>query len=51
MSDALLAVTDERIEGTSKKTIEKAYSSLRPSAKKHVTEALPRVGELVQKYA
>ncbi|SFA51874.1 hypothetical protein SAMN05444374_10748 [Rhodococcoides kroppenstedtii] len=26
-------------------------SSLRMSAKKHVTEALPRVGELVQKYA
>ena len=51
VSDALLSVTDERIEGTSKPTIKKAYSSLRPSAKKHVTEALPRVGELVQKYA
>lgn len=51
VSDALLSVTDSRIEETSKSTIKKAYSSLRPSAKKHVTEALPRVGELVQKYA
>ncbi|WUN58746.1 hypothetical protein OHB23_07305 [Rhodococcus sp. NBC_00294] len=50
-SDALLSVTDERIDETSKSTIKKAYSSLRPSAKKNVTEALPRVGALVQKYA
>ncbi|MBY6705889.1 hypothetical protein HQ308_03625 [Rhodococcus sp. BP-241] len=50
-SDALLSVTDARIDETSKSTIKKAYSSLRPSAKKNVTEALPRVGALVQKYA
>ncbi|MGB7363858.1 MAG: hypothetical protein WA931_12540 [Rhodococcus sp. (in: high G+C Gram-positive bacteria)] len=51
VSDALLSVTDARIDETSKSTIKKVYSSLRPSAKKNVTEALPRVGDLVQKYA
>lgn len=50
-SDALLGVTDSRIDGTSKSAIKKGYSSLRPSAKKNVTAALPRVGDLVQKHA
>ena len=50
-SDALLGVTDARIEETTKSAIKKGYSSLRPSAKKNVTEALPRLGDLVQKYA
>ncbi|NLG55855.1 MAG: hypothetical protein GX542_09450 [Rhodococcus sp.] len=51
VSNALLGVTDERIEGSDRGAIKKVYSSLRPSAQKHVTEALPRLGELVQKYA
>ncbi|QBJ95676.1 hypothetical protein ERC79_06620 [Rhodococcus sp. ABRD24] len=50
-ADALLGVTDERIEGTDKGAIKKVYSTLRPSAKKHVVEALPRLGDLVQKHA
>lgn len=50
-ADALLGVTDERIEGSDKGAIKKVYSTLRPSAKKHVIEALPRLGDLVQKHA
>lgn len=51
VSDALLGVTDERIDSTSKSAIKKVYGSLRPSAKKHVAEALPRIGALVQKWS
>ncbi|NKS47560.1 hypothetical protein GS480_02240 [Rhodococcus hoagii] len=51
VADALLGVTDERIERTDKGAIKKVYSTLRPSAKKHVIEALPRLGDLVQKHA
>ncbi|GGF96215.1 hypothetical protein GCM10007304_07720 [Rhodococcoides trifolii] len=50
-SDALLGVTDARIEETTKSAIKKGYSSLRPSAKKNVTAALPRLGDLIQKHA
>lgn len=50
-ADALLGVTDERIEGSDKGAIKKVYATLRPSAKKHVIEALPRLGDLVQKHA
>ncbi|MFE3290154.1 DUF6918 family protein [Rhodococcus sp. NPDC059234] len=51
VADALLGVTDEKIEGTSKSAIKKVYSGLRPSAKKNVVEALPRLGALVEKHA
>ncbi|MFF0815826.1 DUF6918 family protein [Rhodococcus sp. NPDC003318] len=51
VSNALLGVTDDKIEGTSKAAVKKVYSSLRPSAQKHVVAALPRLGALVQKHA
>lgn len=44
-------MTDERIEGSDRGAVKKVYSSLRPSAKKNVIEALPRLGALVQKHA
>jgi hypothetical protein len=50
-AEALLSVTDERVEITKKTALRKAYGSLRGTAKKHVVEALPRVGEVVQKHA
>ena len=50
-ADALLGVTDERIAVTSKQSIKKVYSTMRPSAKKNVIAALPRLGALVQKWA
>lgn len=51
VADALLGVTDEKIEGSDKSAIKKVYSTMRPSAKKNVVEALPRLGALVQKHA
>ncbi|MFD1814963.1 DUF6918 family protein [Rhodococcus gannanensis] len=51
VANALLGVTDEKIEGTSKSAVKKVYSSLRPSAQKHVEAALPRLGALVEKHA
>lgn len=51
VADALLGVTDEKIAASSKSAVKKVYDSLRPSAKKHVIEALPRVGALIQKHA
>ncbi|WP_072690666.1 DUF6918 family protein [Rhodococcus marinonascens] len=51
VADSLLGITDERIEGSDRSAIKKVYSTLRPSAKKNVIEALPRLGTLVQKYA
>lgn len=51
VSDALLGITDARAERSSRATIKKAYGKLRPQGKKHVQEALPAVGELIEKYA
>ena len=51
VADSLLEVTDERIDGSDKAVIKSTYSKLRGSAKKHVTAALPRLGDLIQKHA
>jgi hypothetical protein len=51
VSEALLAVTDARAANSGRPTIIKAYRTVRGGASKHVKAALPRVGDLVQKYA
>jgi hypothetical protein len=51
VTQALLSVSDARAAGSGRPTVVKAYSSVRGSAVKHVQAALPRVGDLVQKYA
>ena len=51
VSEALLSVTDARAAASSRPTVIKAYRSVRGSAVKNVEAALPRVGELVLKYA
>ena len=51
VTQALLSVSDARAAGSGRPTVVKAYSSVRGSAVKHVEAALPRVGDLVQKYA
>ncbi|MBU3060859.1 hypothetical protein KO481_04875 [Nocardia sp. NEAU-G5] len=51
VAEALLSVTDARAESSSRPALQKVYSSLRSSAKKHVVEALPRVADLVQRHA
>src|SRR5579863_5956242 len=48
VSEALLAVTDERAARSGRATIVKAYGSVRARAGKHVEAALPQVGALVQ---
>jgi len=51
VSEALLSVTDERAQTSTRPTILKAYKTVRGGASKHVTAALPALGALVQKYA
>jgi hypothetical protein len=48
--DALLAITDAKADRAEQVVIRKTYSSLRPQAEKHVKEALPGVGRLVERY-
>jgi hypothetical protein len=50
VSEALLAITDERGRNSGRPVIVKAYKTVRGSAAKHVKAALPAVGALVQKY-
>ncbi|MGN6679388.1 MAG: DUF6918 family protein [Streptosporangiaceae bacterium] len=51
VSEDLLAITDARAEASERPVIIKAYRSVRASAGKHIQAALPRVGDLVTKYA
>ncbi len=45
VADALLGITDDRASRAQQKTMKKAYEKLRPTAKKHVAEAVPGVGQ------
>ncbi|WP_431966847.1 DUF6918 family protein [Nocardia sp. bgisy134] len=51
VAEALLSVTDARADASSRPALQKVYSSMRSSAKKNVIEALPRLGDLVQRHA
>jgi hypothetical protein len=51
VAQALLTVTDAKAASSGRPTIVKAYGSVRGSAVKHIEAALPRVGDLVLKYA
>jgi hypothetical protein len=51
VADALLAISDERAARAKNQTLKKAYEKLRPSAKKNVESAVPRLGRLIAKYA
>ena len=51
VAPALLSVTDAKAASSGRPTIVKAYNSVRGSAVKHIEAALPRVGDLVLKYA
>jgi hypothetical protein len=51
VSEALLAITDERGRNSRRPAIVKAYNSVRGSAAKHVKAALPALGALVQQYS
>jgi uncharacterized protein DUF6918 len=51
VSQALLSVTDALAAGSERPVILRAYRSVRGSAAKHIEAALPRVGDLILKYA
>ena len=51
VADALLAISDERAARSTNPNLKKAYEKLRPTGKKHVEQAVPRVGRLIGKYA
>lgn len=51
VADALLAISDERAQRAKNQGLRKAYDKLRPTGKKHVEAAVPRVGRLLAKYA
>jgi len=50
-SEAMLSVTDARARASRRAIIQRAYGTVRGGAAKHVQAALPRVGDLVMKYA
>ena len=51
VSEDLLSLTDHIATTSKRSAIIKAYRAVRGSAAKHVEAALPRVGDLVMKYA
>jgi hypothetical protein len=51
VADALLSITDRRAENAQRAVIKKTYGKLRPSAKKHVEAAAPRLGAMLERHA
>ncbi len=51
VADALLAITDQRAERSRHGSVKVMYEKLRPTAKKHVEAAAPRLGRLLETYA
>jgi hypothetical protein len=50
VADALLAISDGRAARAKNQTAKKAYEKLRPTGKKHVESAVPRLGRMIAKY-
>lgn len=48
---ALLTVSDARAQRSSMESLKKAYEKLRPTGRKNVAEALPRLGTVLEKHA
>jgi hypothetical protein len=51
LADALLSITDKKAARSKNRVVKKTYDKLRPTAKRHVEDAAPRLGGLVDKYA
>ncbi len=47
----LLSITDERAEESDHRVLKKTYEKLRGQAEKHVRQALPGVGRLIDRHA
>lgn len=50
VSESLLQVTDQLAGTSSRGSVVKAYKAVRGGASKHIEEALPALGDLVQRY-
>lgn len=50
MADALLAITDRKAENARRAAIKGMYLKLRPSAKKHVEAAAPRLADMLDRH-
>ena len=48
---ALLSITDARAERSTQRVLKSAYSKLRGQAVKHITDAMPRLADLVEHHA
>ena len=51
IANALLAITDDRAERSTQRILKSTYSKLRGQAVKHISEAMPRLADLVEKHA
>ncbi len=51
VAEALLAITDAKAQRAKSGVVKGTYDKLRGSAKKNVEAAVPRLGEMVAKYA
>ncbi len=50
IAEALLGITDQRAQRAQNAMVKKSYEKLRPSAKKHVEEAVPGIASLIEKH-
>jgi hypothetical protein len=50
VAEDLLSVTDTRAARSKHKTATKLYGKMRPSAKRNVTAAIPKLGALMERY-
>jgi hypothetical protein len=50
VAEKLLHITDERAQRSSRAVIRKTYDKLRPTAKKHVAAAAPRIGAMLDRH-
>lgn len=50
VAKCLLGITDNRVEKSTNKTVFKVYNKLRPKAKSNVEQAVPGIGETLDKY-
>ena len=51
VAQAMLAVTDERAHGSGRPAIVKAYNTVRGGAARHIKDAPPGLGGIVQEHA
>jgi len=50
VANALLSITDARAQRSTQRVLKSTYSKLRGQAIKHITEAMPRLGDLIERH-